>query len=90
MVVDDSIRQDDNLRDVQAEERSRGTRRKKLDTEEKRRATRLRQDILQAYRNGDEMGFKIALLAAGWQEDSTEFGAALKKFRDAVSRRPTR
>lgn len=90
MMIDDPLRQEDDLRDAQAEERSRGTRRRKLDTEEKNRAARLRQDILRAYRGGDEVGFKIALLAAGWQEDSTEFEAALKKFRDAVSRRPTR
>jgi|HubBroStandDraft_6_1064221.scaffolds.fasta_scaffold48787_4 hypothetical protein len=77
-----------DLRDVRAEEQSRGSRRRKLDTNEKRRAARLRQDILQAYRNWDETGFKIALLAGGWSADSPEFAAALKKFRDAVSRRP--
>jgi hypothetical protein len=86
----DDGKQADDLRDVQAEERSRGSRRKRLDTQEKNRAARLRQDILRAYRGGDEMGFKIALLAAGWVEDSPEFEAALQKFRDAVSRRPTR
>jgi len=90
MFNDDPAQQDDDLRDVQAEERSRGTRRKKLDTEEKHRAARLRQDILQAYRNGDEMGFTVALLAAGWSENSRDFVEALQKFRDAVSRRPTR
>jgi len=90
MFIDDPAQQDNDLRDVQAEERSRGTRRRKLDTQERNRAARLRQDILRAYQEGDEVGFKIALLAAGWQEDSTEFGAALRKFRDAVSRRPTR
>jgi len=83
-------RDDDDLQDVLAEERSRGSRRKKLDTEEKNRAARLRADILGAYRNNDEVGFKIALLAAGWSEDSPEFAGALRKFRDAVSRRPIR
>ncbi|MGB2624259.1 MAG: hypothetical protein WA857_10825 [Candidatus Acidiferrum sp.] len=85
MMIDDPLRQEDDLRDVQAEERSRGSRRRKLDTQEKNRAARLRQDILRAYREGDEIGFKIALLASGWQEDSPEFVGALKKFRDAVS-----
>jgi hypothetical protein len=86
MDKDDHV--DDDLQDVRAEELSRGSRRRKLDTNEKRRANRLRQDILQAYRSGDETGFKIALLAGGWNEDSPEFADALKKFRDAVSRRP--
>jgi hypothetical protein len=90
MFIDDASQQNDDLRDGQAEERSRGTRRKKLDTQEKQRAARLRQDILKAYRNGDEIGFKIALPAAGWSESSAEFVEALKKFRDAVSRRPSR
>ena len=41
----------------------------------KRRATRLRQDILQAYRNGDENGIEDRLARRRWPEDSTEFGA---------------
>lgn len=82
--------EDRDLRDVIAEERSRGSKRKPIDSEERRRAKQLREDILQAYRTGDEMGFRIALLAAGWLESSPEFGAALKKFREAVRKRPTR
>lgn len=81
----DDAQKNDDLEDLVAEERSRGSRRRRLDTEERRRAARLRQDILRAYRGKDEVGFKIALLAAGWSEDSPEFAAALKKFRDAVS-----
>lgn len=80
--------QNDDFRDVQAEERSRGTRRRKLDTEERRKAARLRQDILKAYRERDEIALKIALLAAGWSEESPEFAEALRKFRDAISRLP--
>jgi len=76
----------DDLHDVQAEERSRGTRRKKLDTEEKRKAARLRQDVLKACRDRDETALKIALLGAGWSEESPEFAAALRKFRDVISR----
>jgi hypothetical protein len=87
--MSDDDHKNDDLRDVLAEEQSRGSRRRKVDTKEKRRAARLRQDILQAYRNRDETGFKIALLAGGWSEDSPEFAAALKKFRDAVSRGPS-
>lgn len=82
--------EDRDLRDVNAEERSRGSKRKPIDSEERRRAKQLREDILQGYRTGDEMGFRIALLAAGWPESSPEFGAALRKFREAVRKRPTR
>lgn len=78
----------DDLRDVWAEEQSRGARRKKLDTEGRRRAARLRQGILTAYRAHDEVALKVALLAAGWVEDSPEFVEALRKFRDAISRLP--
>lgn len=82
--------EDRDLRDVIAEERSRGSKRKPIDSEGRRRAKQLREDILRAYRTGDEMGFRIALLAAGWPESSPEFAAALKKFREAVRKRPTR
>lgn len=71
---------EDDLRDVQAEEQSRGARRRKLDTEERRKAARLRQDVLKAYREGDEIALKIALLGAGWSEESPEFAEALRKF----------
>jgi hypothetical protein len=77
-----------DLQDVQAEEQSRGARRRKLDTEERRRTARLRRDVLNAYREKDETGLKVALLAAGWREDSPEFAGVLKKFRDAISRLP--
>jgi hypothetical protein len=80
--------QDDDLRDVQAEERSRGVRRKKLDTSERREAARLRQDVLKACRDRDEMALKIALLGAGWNEESPEFAEALRKFHDVISRLP--
>lgn len=80
--------QNDDLRDVLAEERSRGVRRKKLDTGERREAARLRQDVLKACRDRDEMALKIALLGAGWSEESPEFAEAVRKFRDVVSRLP--
>jgi hypothetical protein len=80
--------QNDDLRDVQAEERSRGLRRRKLDTGERRETARLRQDVLKACRDRDEMALKIALLGAGWNEESPEFAEALRKFRDVISRLP--
>lgn len=80
--------QNDDLQDVQAEEQSRGRRRRRLDTEQRRRVGRLRQDVLKAYRDRDEVALKIALLAAGWAEESPEFAEALRKSRDATSRLP--
>lgn len=80
--------QNDDLRDVQAEEQSRGTRRRKLDTEERRRTAVLRQNVLRACRDRDEVALKIALLGAGWREDSPEFAEALRTFRDVISRLP--
>jgi hypothetical protein len=77
-----------DLRDVQAEERSRGVRRRKLDTSERREAARLRQNTLKACRDRDETALKIALLGAGWSEESPEFAEALRKFRDVISRLP--
>ena len=86
---DESDRERD-LQDVLSTERNRGVKRRPVDPEEQRRAKRLRQDILKAYREGDEMGVRIALLAAGWAESSPEFEAALKSFREALRSRPTR
>lgn len=83
-------REDRDLQDVLATERSRGSKRRPVDPEERRRAKQLREDILRACREGDEMGVRIALLAAGWSESSQELESALKKFREAVRKRPTR
>lgn len=79
---------DRDLQDVLLTERSRGSKRRLVDPEERRRARQLRDDILQVYGEGDEIGIRIALLAAGWAESSPEFEAALKKFREAVRKRP--
>lgn len=78
----------DDLRDVWAEEQSRGARRKKLDTDERRRSAALRKNVLRACQDRDEVALKVALLGAGWSEDSPEFAEALRTFRDAVSRLP--
>jgi hypothetical protein len=82
--------QNDDLRDVQAEEENRGTRRRKFDAEERRKSRVMRQGVMKAYRDRDEVALKIALLSAGWSEESPEFAEALRKFRDAISRLPTK
>ena len=88
MSVREPDEKDRDLQDVLSAERSRGSKRRPVDPDERRRAKRLREDILRAYREGDEMGVRIALLAAGWAESSPEFEAALKKFREAARNRP--
>ena len=90
MSADEQDKRDSDLQDVLAAERNRGARRRPVDVEERRRTERLRGDILRAYREGDEMGIRIALLAAGWAESSPEFEAALAKFREAVRKSQTR
>jgi len=80
--------QNDDLRDVLAEEQSRGTRRKRFDAEERRKLYLLRQGVLKAYRDRDEVALKVALLAAGLTEDSPRFAELLKNFRAAISRLP--
>jgi hypothetical protein len=84
-MVDD---QNEDLRDVLAEEQSRGTRRKKFDAEERRKGHLLRQGVLKAYHDRDEVALKVALLAAGLTEDSPRFAELLKNFRAAISRFP--
>jgi hypothetical protein len=57
----------------------------------KRRKTQImRQGVLKAYRDRDEVALKIALLSAGWSEESPEFAEALQVFRDAISRLPAK
>ena len=90
MNVDGPYDRDRDLQDVLATDRSRGSKRRPIDPEERRRTKQLREDILRAYREGDETGIRIALLAAGWTESSPEFEAAVKKFREALRKRPTR
>ena len=88
MVTEDPKEQD--LKDVLAEETNRGTRRRRLDTQEKKKRQRLRFDILDAYKQSDEQAFRRALLEAGWDEASSAFADALVKFRDAIRRRPSK
>jgi hypothetical protein len=79
---------DQDLSEVLAEERSRGSRRKRIDTQERKKRQRLRFDILEAYRRSDEQAFRRALLEVGWDEASSVFSNALAKFRDAIRRHP--
>ncbi len=74
------------ISDVMAEERSRGRRRRPLDLEEKRRATRLRADLVRALRIKDEREFLRLLRESGWKDESPEFANALKCFRAALGK----
>jgi hypothetical protein len=79
-----------DLRDVLAEETSRGSRRKKVDREERRKQARLRMDIIQACKEKDEKRFRLVLIESGWNEDSPAFAEALRKFREAIRSRGSR
>jgi hypothetical protein len=77
---------DKDLEDVMAEEQSRGSRRRPIDTETRRKMQRLREELQRALRVGDEGAFLKALRDAGLREESPEFARALQLFR-TVSRR---
>jgi hypothetical protein len=71
---------DQDLRDVMAEEKSRGTRRRVLDTAEKRKKQRLKGDVLRALKIGDLHAYVRMLHEAGMKDGSPEYANALKVF----------
>jgi|HubBroStandDraft_1064217.scaffolds.fasta_scaffold160637_2 hypothetical protein len=75
--------QNGDLRDVLAEEQSRGTRRKKFDAEERRKLYQLRRGVLKAYQDRDEVALKVALLGA-------RFNRGLAPLRRAFEELPRR
>jgi hypothetical protein len=86
-MADETEKKEEELNDVIAEDRNRGTRRKRLDFEERRKQTKLRNEILRAFAEGSEGGLINALLDAGWDENSPEFAHALAVFRETVRKR---
>jgi hypothetical protein len=76
-----------DIQDVLSEERGRGTRRKHVDSEERRKQARLRSGVLAAIRNRDEARL-VSVLREGEILDGTpEFEKILKTFREIVGRR---
>ena len=81
MLEDDLDGEDRDLADVMAQEKSRGSRRRPVHAEERKRSKRLRADLIRALHAGDEREFLRLLRESGWKDESPEFGNALKRFR---------
>jgi|GEM_PF-1994310 hypothetical protein len=77
--------EDEEIRDVMREERSRG--RRPIDIDERKKARRLLERIRRAILDGDERALVKILHEAGHEEDSREFQTALKIFCEATGRR---
>jgi hypothetical protein len=71
---------DRDLQDVMAEEKSRGTRRRTVDTAERKKQLRLERDALRAIRSGDLHAYVRMLHEAGMKDGSPEYANALKIF----------
>ena len=69
------------------EEKRRGVRRKRLDTEERRKAEKTKLDLARVLASGDERGFMKIMREIGLKDDSPEFLKALKAFREQAGRR---
>lgn len=78
---------DDEIEAIMAEEKSRGTRRKRLDTVERSKARETKAALAKALSLGDERILMKILREVGLKDDSPEFVKALQLFRDLASRR---
>lgn len=78
---------DDEIQSILAEEKSRGVRRKRVDTEERRKNQKTKADLAKVLASGDERAFMKILREIGLRDDSPEFLRALKAFRDLAGRR---
>ena len=78
--------QEEDVREVRAEEERRGRSRRPVDTEAKKKARRLRNDLENVLRTGDERRFLMILREAGLKDGTPEFAKALKLFREESGR----
>jgi len=69
------------------EEKRPGIRRKRLDTEQRRKAEKTKLDLAKVLAYGDERGFMKIMREIGLKDDSPEFLKALKAFREQAGRR---
>jgi len=79
--------EDEDIRQVMEEEKRRGFRRKRLDTEERRKAEKTKLDLARVLASGDERGIMKIMREIGLKDDSPEFLKALKAFREQAGRR---
>lgn len=78
---------DQDLRDVIAEEKSRGSRRRKVDTTEQGQRRRIEKAALDALRSGDLHAYVRALHDAGRKDGTPEYAKALQIFYSLHGRR---
>jgi hypothetical protein len=79
--------EDQDLRDVMEEEKSRGTKRRPVDTLERKKKRQLEADALRAIQSGDLRAFVRMLHEAGIKDGTPEYANALKLFHSFAHRR---
>jgi hypothetical protein len=78
---------DDDLRDVMAEDQSRGISRKKIDAEQRRKSSATKRELARVLKLGDEIAFMKILRENDLKDGTPGFEKALKAFRAALGRR---
>jgi hypothetical protein len=79
--------EEDEIQSIIQEEKSRGVRRKRVDTEERKKTQKTKANLARVLASGDEREFMKLMREIGLKDDSPEFLKALKAFRDHVGRR---
>lgn len=79
--------EEDEIQSIIREEKSRGVRRKRIDTEERKKTQKTKIDLAKVLASGDERAFMKIMREIGLKDDSPEFLKALKTFREHVGRR---
>ena len=79
--------EEDEIKSIIKEETSRGIRRRRIDTEERKKTQKTKADITRVLASGDEREFMQIMREIGLKDDSPEFLKALKAFRDHRGRR---
>jgi hypothetical protein len=75
------VADENEIRNVIAEEQSRGSRRRKLDAEERRKRAQTRRDLAAVLASGDEAALMKILRASGLKDGTPEFEKAVQAFR---------
>jgi len=78
---------DEDIKDVMAEEKSRGTKRRPVDPAERRKKQLLQADLLRALSEGDLHAYVQQLEKGGLRDGTPEYANALKIFQSWPARR---
>jgi hypothetical protein len=79
--------EDKDILDLMREEKSRGTKRRPVNTSEEKKRRKLEKDALRAIQSGDLHAFVRMLHEAGVKDGTPAFANALKIFHASVPRR---